>query len=286
MNKFSVESRYFRFNPEGVARMHRENWQARLDVLPALQNAITPFISNLLDEQTPYPILEIACGTNFFRKMLAPTWLKDKLIGFDIVRKSLKISQENDLKKSILFQGDVHEMGLAPKHFEAIIGLSSFDSFSYLQYTLTQAANLLKNGKPLILIQDALTTLYKEYAEPLTIQTVNRYLKALRTAIDNIPSLKITENNEGYLEGIAIETHQSLYERTGKERFITNPPLAIASNCGDKTIINRSPDPRENQEMLEEFKTNFIAQDTSTLLLADNQVLEWALVHFLVAEKV
>lgn len=76
-------------------RQHHENTiNDRLVFLPAFRKAVLPVLERNIDKEKLERVLEVGCGTGFFSRYLAPPWMKEKLVSFDINRIPTVIKRE------------------------------------------------------------------------------------------------------------------------------------------------------------------------------------------------
>jgi len=103
-------------------------------------------------------VLEVGCGRGFFTKWIAPNWLKGKIVSFDINAALLSEAP----KEGNFFQGSIYQLPIKTEQLDAIIGLSSFDSFLFLTKVLRETKKTLKPGGKMIFFQDLGTVLYED----------------------------------------------------------------------------------------------------------------------------
>jgi SAM-dependent methyltransferase len=145
---------------DGDLRLYHENiTNDRLVFLPAFREATFGVLDKHLNKKKLKVALEVGCGTGFFSRFLAPDWVREKLISFDVSSLSLKALKEKE--SSAIFQGSIYSLPLKNKSIDAVIGYSSFDSFIWLSQALKEAKRVLKPGGKLILLQDLTTELYE-----------------------------------------------------------------------------------------------------------------------------
>lgn len=209
--KPSDEERFFR-NQE--LRDHQAAEQNRLPFLEAFKTAVNPVLEKYLQDKNFQRVLEVGCGTGFFSRFLAPQWLKERLVSCDINPRSLKTIHNNGAEKTP-FMGSVYSLPIRDGSLDAVTGYSSFDSFLFLNQALDEVWRVLKPGGRVILLQDLITELYTidrpSTYEGLT-ETVERYHSILIEETE-AKGLTILAGKEDYLEGLAVEPIEKVYQR-------------------------------------------------------------------------
>ena len=139
-----VEKRTFITN-SGQPQHHEGIRLDRLTMLPAYQKAIHPVLEKHV-AKTDSPVIEVGCGSGSFSRDLAPDWLRNRLVSFDLNMYSLKVFAGSDSGAQI-FRGSSYRMPVGDQSVSTVIGYSSFNSMLYLSIALEEAKRVLKPGE-------------------------------------------------------------------------------------------------------------------------------------------
>jgi len=207
--KPSHEERNF-IDDFGQPKHHEGIRLDRLVILPAYQNAIFPVLERHIDQEDSAPVIEVGCGTGSFSHDLAPDWLRNRIVSFDLNSPSLRVLMHNDNRAQV-FKGSSYEMPIRDRAIQTVIGYSSFDSMLFLELALREAKRILESGGKLILFQDLITELYKSTCED-SRQSVEDYHEILVDEADEA-GFSILEGRKDYLNGRSVEAIQTIRER-------------------------------------------------------------------------
>lgn len=276
------ESSPFRYSPD-LIKMHAKNEKSRMHTIRAMQQAITPLVDRVFLRTNASSVLEVGCGTGFFGRYLAPVWLKRTLVSFDINEPSLGYYHSLDPQAAI-FQGNIYQLGVKPESMDAVIGLSSFDSFMFIEKALQEATDTLKPGGLMILIQDVVPELWADVGRPLSVQAVETYHDRLLQVIKNQAKLSLLEGEIEYLEGQTVRSDKQSPQQAKAG------VLAYLNNLGEAMYVTRSErrflPGLENKDRLRYFSRRYQTQrPLDEIDLKSNQILEWARLRYLVAQK-
>lgn len=294
---FSEEEKYFK-NNEDYSREIEGTRKDRLVFLKAFRSAVVPILEKHLKRINLGYILEIGCGTGFFSRHLAPDWLQDKLVSFDINPFSLESIWRSGFKSRI-FQGSVYSLPLSNETLDAVIGFSSFDSFIHLDRALKETKRVLKPGGKMILFQDLTTELYcsddgsTQKGEEI-LATVECYHSVLIEETEEA-GLTILEGKENCLATIEVESMRKIIQRVSdfelEERAF--PVLAF----WNKGILEppARPETREasgiKKEDIDQAIEEFGRRLQQNPLMLDpikagsGDLVEFVIMRYLVAEK-
>lgn len=182
----------------------------RLVILPACQNAIFPVLERHIDKEDSAPVIEVGCGTGSFSYDLAPDWLRNRIVSFDLNSPSLRLLTHNDDRAQV-FKGSSYEMPIKDQTVSTVIGYSSFDSMLFLELALRETKRILEPGGKLILFQDLTTDLYESTEEGNTT-SVEHYHEILIDEAEKV-GFSILEGRKDYLSGESVETIQAIKGR-------------------------------------------------------------------------
>jgi len=214
----------------GQPQHHEDIRLDRLVILPAYQNAVYPVLERHIDQEDLTPVIEVGCGTGFFSRDLAPRWLRDRIVSFDLNSPSLRVLVENDSRAQV-FKASSYRMPVKDQVVAAVIGYSSFDSMLFLDVALRETNRILVPGGKLVLFQDLTTDLY-ESGRGSSLQSVEAYHKILIEEAEN-QGFIILEGREDLLEAKSVEPTESVKRRVSdfdlEERDI---PLAAIMDRG------------------------------------------------------
>lgn len=282
---------YGPFHDTDILGMHNHNEKGRMRTRLALQQAVTPLVAKVIaGEHREGRVLEVGCGTGYFSQYLAPSWLKPMLVSFDINNYALPEYQRRD-SSAKLFQGNIYDLGVRPNSFDAVIGLSAFDSFMFLDKAIEEATAVLRPGGFMILLQDVIPVLWAEEGVPLSARAVETYHSRLVEVIENQRRLALIEGREGYLEGAAVRPFvPALDYRDDQNSTQERRSLAHLSNLGEAMLIMRSESkffPEwDDRGALKYFSRKFKTQERlDKVALRRDQVIEWARLRYVVAQK-
>lgn len=236
--------------------LHEDNVESRLVFLEAFRAAVTPILEKYLYKDNPKVVLEVGCGTGFFSRYLAPSWLEDKLFSFDINTSSLKTPKSKEINPRI-FQASIYGLPLTPGNVDAVIGYSSFDSFLHLKRALLETLRVLRPGGKLLLFQDLIT---KFYDVGVTLpgnekkETVERYHKILVEETEECGFVILGGKGKNeYLIGEAIEPISDVRRRVSDLEVEERPfPVFLLWDRGSLYPPARSSD-REITGMTKEY---------------------------------
>ncbi len=242
-----IEYPYFREEIEFVSKKHlpehhKEVEESRLILLGAYQALISPVLKHHLKDLDR--VLEVGSGTGFFSRYIAPEWLRENMVSFDINPYSVKKHQSVD-SSSNLFVGSVYRLPVKTEAIDGVVGFSSFDSMLSLQRGINEARRVLKPGGKLVLFQDLLADLY-EFGQDLTaeqrIERIEMYHQLLCEEVIK-SGFEILEGEKEDLEGICIEELSDVKERCP---YIELPdldiPILIVWKMGYCTPLLRKAD--------------------------------------------
>lgn len=187
-------------------KTHAVNEQMRMLVIGALRKGT----KGILDKHVlgSKRVVEVGCGTGFFARHLAPGWLNKGLISFDIARFSVEEFKRQKPDAQVL-QASIYELPFNPSSVDTLIGLSSFDSFSFLDKAIAESHRVLREGGKIVLFQylgiglgSPLTTSWEEVDN--NRNEAERYHRRLVSVVQN-QGFNILEGTKDYLEYTDVE---------------------------------------------------------------------------------
>jgi len=230
------EYEYFRQERE-LPRMHEQNRQGRLRVLAAQRNAIKKVLERHMDKGKSDLVLEVGCGSNGFRDDFAPEWLKKRLVGFDINEPSLRAAQERgDGEEGRLFQGNAYTVPVRDESAQTVIGLSSFDSLTFLGKAVSEVDRVLKPGGQAVFFQDCIPNLHLPFEEETTVGGIRYSFETYHERLVNTveqQGLKVVAGKR-HLSGFGFEPAKKVKERL-EERVVESLGLISGFDCGVPT---------------------------------------------------
>lgn len=276
------------FRYTDILSMHNNNERSRNRIRLALQDAVTPFIATVLTRGSFSRALEVGAGTGYFRKHLAPEWLKHLLISFDISNYALPAFQKGQ-PSAKLFQGDVYNLGVRPESFDAVIGLSSFDSLTDLDAAVEETTKALRPGGFMILLQDLKPELHRTPGTYLSPKTTEDYHRKLTEAVENQKRLTLVEGKTEYLEGLAVRPYVTAFDYEEPTMGQSErKPIAHLNNLGFNIPIVRTDDEllQNDSNTLTHFSDGLNMQKRlDSIPLRTDQVIEWTRLRYVVAQK-
>lgn len=273
--------------------IHLTNELDREVFIPGFKAVVIPILERYLSHDLQR-VLEVGCGTGFFSRKLAPEWLADKLISFDISTASLQEMQKEDYPGRLL-QASTYRLPFRKDSMDAVVGYSSFDTYLYLSDVVAQTRQVLKPGGKLVLFQDLYTEVYmlkgvttKEECEA----SVERYHALL---VDEVKrqGFTILAGEEEYGDAVVIGSISKLRRSIPDlELDEEAEPVLISWDLGVATPVRRAS--RERGGFTEEQVVKDITETTESLKKAGlldrynakrGDVIETVRMRYLVAEK-
>lgn len=275
------------FRDADLLPMHERNVRGRLCVFAALKDAVNPVLTHYLNPQENQCVLEVGCGTGFLQKYLAPSWLSEKIVGFDINRLSLSKVRQTTEQNYQLFQGNVYQLPLSKDCLDAVIGYSSFDSLGNLPQAINQAAVCLKPHGHLLLFQDLCTGFYGTPSNAPRNQSVEIYHKHLVDSVRANGSLDIIAGETACLEGLAVEPVEELRKRIGGlTEEIGSAPLFLWDRGEAAEFKKIGKDVRKWHADVHYQRSVLHPQKDFTQISAEpDQAIEWVRLRYLIAQK-
>jgi SAM-dependent methyltransferase len=285
-----------------LPQMHQSNRKGRVRVLGALKKAFGSLVETHLSQKDGQTILEVGCGDGFLREALAPDWLKERLVSLDINLPSLQIAQQNSGGEAPLFLGNAYQLGVADESVDGVVALSSFDSLFFLKMAMEEAARCLKRGERALWVQELVPDLYDDLRRPSPTLATERFQDKMAEAIRATNSLRLVAGENQVVEAMEIEPIQDVAERIplfeGFEGVLDEAkPLLYTWHEGRFNVLPRSFGTRipglglswrrgQDRQRLRQFYDLFETQeDPSKVKCGKDEVIEWARLRFLVAEK-
>ncbi len=99
-------------------------------------------------------VLDIACGTGEFERLLLADSPHQQIVGIDLSSKMLAIAQRKlELYSTVSFkQGSVTDIPVTSEHFDVVVCASAFHYFDQPLQALTEMKRTLKPGGKLIIL--------------------------------------------------------------------------------------------------------------------------------------
>jgi len=288
-------------NSKDLAFSYLHNRWSRLLCLPVIQKAATPVLKANIKQDEAGVVLEVGSGTGIFEELLAPDWLKSRLISLDINRSALEMAQgKSDI---VVFQGNLYQMGVANESADAIITYNGMDSNLALWEALGESGRCLKKGGRLVILQDLAPALFAclGISEGGQADSEN-YFDYLLAGISNLPELRLVES--GVVEAVGVEKRSNIETRLKrfKENFGPAMPyldmlikgfsandIGILLNNGPDLMIGRRLGYRWRGVLKEKLKEINVSSTSynqlSKIKKRRNEVVEWTRMGYLVAEK-
>ncbi len=142
MNEVKIQKQYDR-----LANIYDLRWRNYII------NTLT-FLHNWEKIQPQAMILDVACGTGEFERLLLEKNPTQKIIGIDISEKMLDLArQKYDAFSNVEFQqASVHSLPFDSDYFDVVVCANSFHFFDQPQLALQEMKRVVKpNGKVIIL---------------------------------------------------------------------------------------------------------------------------------------
>lgn len=142
MNEVKVQTEYDR-----LANIYDLRWH----------NYITKTLTFLYNWEQIEPqalVLDVACGTGEFERLLLNQNPAQKIIGIDISQKMLNVAQEKyqSYPNVELHKASVHSLPFVDRFFDVVVSANAFHYFDKPQLALSEMKRVLKpNGKVIIL---------------------------------------------------------------------------------------------------------------------------------------
>lgn len=285
---------------ENLAETHLHNRWARLLYLPALQKAVSCVLENYISQDELGLVLEVGSGTGIFEELLAPVWLRDRLISFDINRPSLNVAQE---KSDIdVFQGNSYQLGVASESVDALITLNGMDSNLALWEALREGERCLKKGGKLIVMQSLTPALFENIGIGRgELEDFKNYFDYLLRGVSCLSEFELVEN--GMVEAVEVENRKKIKKRLEEfnEMFGIFVPFSEQLNINDIglitsvgpefRIINKNGEINGGRRLsfkkvLEKIDEEYVPyRQLSKVRKRRSEVIEWIRMGYLVAEK-
>ncbi len=254
-----------------LLKMHADNEDARMKIIETLQDIVREYLDESAVSQSTGRILEIGCGTGFFRGFLAPDWLKSRLISIDINKESLEVARASQPDGEFMRQ-DANNLAFGTEVFDAVIGYSSLDSMPDLPRVLTELKHVVKKGKPILLWQDCCVDLYNPFGLLQDSVAVERYHSALVQACQEVG---MTVISEGTTECVCEIPKEDFIQRIDRKSPQSSRPEEIRIIAFDRGSSYALKDIKQCDDFIKFLNPSVdIAKHVSL-----DGVVQWARIH-------